>query len=617
MGRSYRFLLLLSLCACTSGHAASIAPRTGPSQAPYLGPKVTASLSITIPPRKRSADKRAPKYVSPATLSIAIQVTPASSTASAPPSATATFNVTPGQTTYTQTLQVPTGSDVFTISLYDQANGAGNLLARGSQTQTMAAGANNQVQLALAGVISQVFANTVPLSAGQIQISPLAFDADGNVISGTYTSPVTFTDLDTSGHTSFSSGGTLATVTASSANVTLVWDLSGSFAGGPCQDITVRTSGGGFTYNAPIALANKVVINGNPSGAGSLHDALTVSPGNDTIIFAPSAYTSGSTIVPIAISSTINISGTGNTVNLCGPLQNPPIVTLDGGTSAQILQVGNETLTIRDLRFQNAGASGAIHTTSLSGAYVTLVGDSFVNNQSYGNAGAVLNGSGNTLYVYYCYFKNNFAGDGNGGAIDDYGPLTVVQSTFEKNQAQYWGGGAIAVESGASATITNSTFFQNGSIISIYGGGAVQVLSGGTASIDSVTFSGNAVSGGGDGGSVGGSVSGSIGSVTIANSILNGGTPHDLDANAFTFAGYNMLGSQGSATIKGTGVLVAGSPNLGTYGDHGGPTFTVNLLAGSPAIDAIPSGSCTQTLDQRGVSRPQGSGCDIGAYEYP
>jgi hypothetical protein len=41
------------------------------------------------------------------------------------------------------------------------------------------------------------------------------------------------------------------------------------------------------------------------------------------------------------------------------------------------------------------------------------------------------------------------------------------------------------------------------------------------------------------------------------------------------------------------------------------------LLAGSAAIDAIPasSASCAGAHDQRGVTRPQGGGCDIGAYE--
>ena len=54
--------------------------------------------------------------------------------------------------------------------------------------------------------------------------------------------------------------------------------------------------------------------------------------------------------------------------------------------------------------------------------------------------------------------------------------------------------------------------------------------------------------------------------------------------------------------------------NLGTLADNGGPTQTMALLAGSVAIDAGDDLSCPAT-DQRGVLRPQGAHCDIGAYE--
>jgi hypothetical protein len=53
---------------------------------------------------------------------------------------------------------------------------------------------------------------------------------------------------------------------------------------------------------------------------------------------------------------------------------------------------------------------------------------------------------------------------------------------------------------------------------------------------------------------------------------------------------------------------------LGPLGAKGGPTKTLALLPGSPATDAGSDTACP-SVDQRGVSRPQGSHCDIGAFE--
>jgi hypothetical protein len=66
--------------------------------------------------------------------------------------------------------------------------------------------------------------------------------------------------------------------------------------------------------------------------------------------------------------------------------------------------------------------------------------------------------------------------------------------------------------------------------------------------------------------------------------------------------------------------LLSGNPNLGPLADNGEPTQTMALLPGSPAINAGDNATCASAqvnnLDQRGVTRPQGTICDIGAYEY-
>ena len=56
-------------------------------------------------------------------------------------------------------------------------------------------------------------------------------------------------------------------------------------------------------------------------------------------------------------------------------------------------------------------------------------------------------------------------------------------------------------------------------------------------------------------------------------------------------------------------------PKLGPLADNGGPTLTMALLPGSPAIDAGNT-SLAPATDQRGFPRPAGLAADIGAFEY-
>jgi hypothetical protein len=80
--------------------------------------------------------------------------------------------------------------------------------------------------------------------------------------------------------------------------------------------------------------------------------------------------------------------------------------------------------------------------------------------------------------------------------------------------------------------------------------------------------------------------------------------------------GYN-LDSGTTCGLTKTTDLTNTNAMLGSLANNGGPTLTMALLPGSPAIDhgGTAANGCPAT-DQRGVSRPQGPACDIGAYEY-
>ena len=81
--------------------------------------------------------------------------------------------------------------------------------------------------------------------------------------------------------------------------------------------------------------------------------------------------------------------------------------------------------------------------------------------------------------------------------------------------------------------------------------------------------------------------------------------------------GFNLLATVDGCTIEGdtTGNLIGVDPQLEAPADNGGPTLTSALRAGSPAIDPGSPSSC-EAADQRGVARPQGATCDMGAYEF-
>jgi hypothetical protein len=136
-------------------------------------------------------------------------------------------------------------------------------------------------------------------------------------------------------------------------------------------------------------------------------------------------------------------------------------------------------------------------------------------------------------------------------------------------------------------------------------------------SLESVTMAGN--SSGRDGTNIdgpgslagGGGVSGP-GQIGLHGVLFSANTPQncDPDSSQITSEGFDI--DFPASPCPG----VEADPLLGPPANNGGPTLTLLPGAGSPALDRVPSGTVAcKPVDQRGVSRPQGSACDIGAVE--
>ena len=242
-------------------------------------------------------------------------------------------------------------------------------------------------------------------------------------------------------------------------------------------------------------------------------------------------------------------------------------------------------------------------------------------------AGVTINGGGTSNFTYL------------GGVFEVATGATASLSSLTITNGYAEGGGGVFINNGASATFTDCTISGNstvedgagilcvGNVVlvdSTVSGNSTPAAGGGLvldASTDSATLINTTVSGN-SAGYFGGIVA--LGDTTIANSIVAGNTsPVDPDTEGQFFSeGGNLIGavanSSGWTSSDLTGTVAKPlDPLLAPLGNYGGPTQTMALLPGSPAIDAgsnalIPSGT---TTDQRGLPRIVNGTVDIGAFE--
>ena len=359
-----------------------------------------------------------------------------------------------------------------------------------------------------------------------------------------------------------------AALTAGIHNISAAYSGDASFYSSvaPVLDQQVQNAGSTLT-----------VTNNLDAGAGSLRATIAAAQAGDTIVFS------------LACPSTIVLTSTELIID----------------KSIAVVGPGARCLTI------SGNNARRIFNSNALGSNVGISGMTITNGRSSGG-GAILNSGANLTLTAVAITNSNGLGTGGGGIDNELGTLLLANSTVSGNQAQNRAGGILS--QGGTMTIVNSTITNNQSAR----GGGLRNAGGATTTIIDSTVSNNTATGGG---SSGGNLSALNGVIQLKNTIVaeGVGTNPNLDpaGGTYTSLDYNQIQS-GAITLAPNDIF-GPTLALGALANNGGPTDTRLPPVGSAVIDKIPAaGGCNGagvTSDQRGIARPQGATCDIGAVE--
>jgi predicted outer membrane repeat protein len=395
-----------------------------------------------------------------------------------------------------------------------------------------------------------------------------------------------------------------------------------------------------FTVNggATLALNRLTIANGRSGSGGGIYNSGTLSVTNSTFAGNNGYSAAGGGIynyfgaVNVAASTfTQNSSRLGG-----GIFSDGGVVSVTGSsffsntaeTEGGGILSEDSALTVSSSFFagNRAPTGGAINSTGTAnvvnntfydnsgtqGAGIANIGGTLtvINSTVYGNnattGGGIYNGGGtvtlkNTIVAFHGDAGNCYGTIVDGGGIGHFAAttLTVSNSTFSGNRAHNGGG---FYNDSESFVVSNSTFVSN--TASYMGGGVCNAFRG---KIINSTFSGNSASG-----SYGGGIL-SLDTLLLQNTIVANSPQGGNCRSVINDGGGNL--SYPDMTCPG----INANPVLGPLQNNGGSTPTMALGTGSAAInagnDTICAAAPVNNLDQRGVRRPQGAHCDIGAVE--
>jgi hypothetical protein len=304
----------------------------------------------------------------------------------------------------------------------------------------------------------------------------------------------------------------------------------------------------------------------------------------------------------LSVTSPMTIAGAGMTATV-----------ISGHNASRVFYIFGGALSISDLTIRDGNAGSMAGGGGILGNPLTM-DRCLVTSCTASYGGGIVSPF---VHVTRSAITNCQATNGSGGGF--LGSGTFTGCTFTMNFASISGGG---IYSEGPTDLVNSTVSRNSAT---EGGGIYVYVDNHDVNLYNCTVAGNLAGTDGGGVATGNSL---ISSLTFVNTIIADNhrtASHVMYADdcsgRITSAGTSILQVADVSHCTLIGTVSTADPLLGPLQDNGGPTQTEALLDGSPAIDAGNSLGCTdQNLavlgtDQRGVHRPIGAACDIGAYE--
>jgi hypothetical protein len=393
---------------------------------------------------------------------------------------------------------------------------------------------------------------------------------------------------------------------------------------------TAEGSGGAMLNDGMLTISKSTISANHAAEGAGLYNS---SPGTLTIANCTiSSNTGANDGGGIYNSGTLAITGStisGNTaIDNGGGILSAGTLTVSGTTVSSnsisdslgsAVDAFGGPVTMSDSTFTGNMAHSGFGTLSLKSPTAMLTNCLISNNNS-GMAGGIVN-NGTLMVSNSTVSGNTSGGSGTAAGIVNGGTLTVSDSTVSGNS-----GFAGGIWNSASLTVSNSTVSGNSALIQGVqtSGGIVDVAQNGDATVQllNATVANNTVSGNSRSSSqllAGRSgTSTSQATIELHNTLIAGdGSKPNFFADTggrFVSDGHNLSNDDGGGYLTGPGDLVSTNPLLSPLQDNGGPTQTMALLPGSPAINAGDNANVLAT-DQRGLARSSNGRMDMGAFE--